>query len=100
MQDKLKYEYEGGGSKLINQFVQTHQHNIVSTQLVLLLDEVALVCKYNSCFLELNARLKAPANASAVYSPKLRPHVTSTESIICWPPSRARSTSTAARLVT
>jgi hypothetical protein len=26
--------------------------------------------------------------------------VTSTESIICWPPSRARSTSTAARLVT
>lgn len=27
--------------------------------------------------------LKAPANARAVYSPKLRPHVTSTESIIC-----------------
>ena len=27
--------------------------------------------------------LKAPANARAVYSPKLRPQVTSTELIIC-----------------
>lgn len=44
--------------------------------------------------------LKAPANTRAVYSPKLRPHVTSTESIICWPPSRTRNSSTAARLVT
>lgn len=44
--------------------------------------------------------LKAPANASAVYSPKLRPHVTSTELITDWPSSRARNTSTAARLVT
>jgi hypothetical protein len=44
--------------------------------------------------------LKAPANARAVYSPRLKQHVTSTESKICSPPSRARSSSTAARLVT
>lgn len=44
--------------------------------------------------------LKAPANARAVYSPKLSPQVTSIKSIMSWPPSRARSTSMAAMLVT
>jgi hypothetical protein len=41
----------------------------------------------------------APANASAVYSPKLSPQVTSTESSSA-APSVARSFSTAARLAT
>lgn len=54
--------------------------------------------KRQKCMIDVDIHLNAPAKARAVYSPKLRPHATSTKSMIPWPPSRARSTSTAARL--
>ena len=48
----------------------------------------------------LSTHIKHTEKDRAVYSPKLRPHATSTELMICWPSSRACSSSTAARLVT
>ena len=59
--------------------------------------EAACIAAPRACTtLRPSSKLMAPANASAVYSPRLRPAATSHASMTAWPPSWARSFSTAA----